>query len=117
VPVVIVLFIALGFFKSGSSATSSCSSAGCCSTARSPPSVGLCMPPLTIVFSFLMAPVATLNPFVGVGLFAGLAEAFLRKAAGIRPREPRRGRVQLQGFYKNRVTKILLIFFLSSIGA
>jgi pheromone shutdown protein TraB len=72
--------------------------------------------PLTIVIAFVGAPIATLNPFVGIGLFTGIAEAFLRK-----PRVQDFERLQqdvgsFKGFYTNRVTHILLVFILSSIG-
>ncbi len=72
--------------------------------------------PLTILVGFVGAPVATLNPFIGIGLFTGIVEAFLRK-----PRVSDFERLQqditsLKGFYTNRVTRILLVFFLSSIG-
>lgn len=72
--------------------------------------------PLTILVSFFGAPIATINPFIGVGLFSGVAEASLRK--------PRVSDVQnlsddvtsVRGFYRNRVTRALLVFFLSSLG-
>ena len=72
--------------------------------------------PLTILVAFVGAPVATLNPFIGIGLFTGIVEAFLRK-----PRVSDFERLQqditsFKGFYTNRVTRILLVFFLSSIG-
>jgi pheromone shutdown-related protein TraB len=72
--------------------------------------------PISILVSFFGAPIATINPFVGVGLFSGVAEASLRK--------PRVSDVQnlsddvtsVRGFYRNRVTRALLVFFLSSLG-
>jgi pheromone shutdown-related protein TraB len=72
--------------------------------------------PLSILVSFLGAPIATINPFIGVGLFSGVTEASLRK--------PRVGDAQtitqdvgsLKGIYRNRITRALLVFFLSSIG-
>ncbi|GAB1481969.1 TraB/GumN family protein [Treponema sp.] len=72
--------------------------------------------PLSIFISFVGAPFATINPFVGVGLFSGVTEATLRK--------PRVSDVQnlsdditsIRGFYRNRVTRALLVFFLSSLG-
>jgi pheromone shutdown-related protein TraB len=72
--------------------------------------------PLTILVAFLGAPVATLNPFLAIGFFTGTVEAFLRK-----PRVSDFERLQqdvatLKGFYWNRVTHILLVFFLSSMG-
>jgi pheromone shutdown-related protein TraB len=72
--------------------------------------------PLSVLVSFLGAPVATINPFIGVGIFSGVTEASLRK--------PRVGDAQtiaedagsLKGIYRNRITRALLVFFLSSIG-
>jgi pheromone shutdown protein TraB len=72
--------------------------------------------PLTILISFVAAPIATLNPFVGVGLFAGLAEAFFRKPRVSDLENLANDVTSLKGFYTNRVTKILMIFFLSSVG-
>jgi pheromone shutdown-related protein TraB len=118
IPAVIVGFIVLGFFKSGTQASLSMllrwvllnGSLAALGSA-------ICFAhPLTIVFSFITAPIATLNPFVGVGLFAGLAEAFFRKPR-VSDLENLAGDVtSIKGFYTNRVTKILLIFFMSSIG-
>lgn len=72
--------------------------------------------PLAILVSFLGAPIATLNPFIGVGLFSGVAQALL-----LRPRiSDAEGLTEslgsLKGIYKNRVTHVLLVFFLSSVG-
>jgi pheromone shutdown-related protein TraB len=118
IPVVIVGLIVLGFFKSGTSASlalllrwvllnGSLAAIGS----------ALCLAhPLTIAFSFIAAPIATLNPFVGVGLFAGLAEAFLRKPRVSDLESLASDVTSFKGFYRNRVTKILLIFFLSSLG-
>lgn len=72
--------------------------------------------PLTIVIAFVGAPIATLNPFVGIGLFTGVAEAFLRKPR-VRDFENLQADVgSFRGFYTNRVTHILLVFLLSSVG-
>jgi pheromone shutdown-related protein TraB len=72
--------------------------------------------PLTIFVAFVGAPIATLNPFVGIGLFTGIAEAFLRKPR-VRDFENLQTDVaSVRGFYTNRVTHILLVFLLSSIG-
>jgi pheromone shutdown-related protein TraB len=72
--------------------------------------------PLSILISFIGAPVATINPFIGVGIFSGITEATMRK--------PRVGDAEniaedvgsLKGIYRNRITRALLVFFLSSIG-
>ncbi len=72
--------------------------------------------PLTILVAFVGAPIATLNPFLGIGMFTGVAEAFLRKPR-VQDFEHLQDDVSsLKGFYRNRVTRIILVFFLSSIG-
>ncbi len=118
IPAILVGLIVLGFLRSGSAVTldlilrwvllnGSLAALGS----------ALCLAhPLTILFSFVSAPIASLNPFIGVGLFAGLAEAFLRKPRVSDLENLTKDVATLKGFYKNRVTKILLIFFLSSIG-
>lgn len=73
--------------------------------------------PLTVLLSFIAAPITTLNPFIGVGMVTGLSEAVLRK-----PRVSDFNRLNddiasLKGFYRNRVTRIFLVFLLSSVGA
>jgi pheromone shutdown-related protein TraB len=72
--------------------------------------------PLTIVVAFVGAPIATLNPFVGIGLFTGIAEAFLRKPRVKDFENLQTDVASFRGFYTNRVTHILLVFLLSSLG-
>lgn len=118
IPLALVGLIAAGFFRSGAEVSlrmllqwvlwnGSLAALGS----------ALCMAhPLTILASFLSAPAATLNPLVGVGMFAGLVEAFVRKPS-VRDFETLNEDIStLKGFYRNRVTHILLIFFLSSLG-
>ena len=118
IPVAIVGLIVAGFFKSGTQASlalllrwvllnGSLAALGS----------ALCLAhPLTILVSFVAAPIATLNPFVGVGLFAGLAEAFLRKPRVSDFESLAEDVTSFRGFYRNRITHILLVFFISSIG-
>ncbi len=72
--------------------------------------------PLSILISFVGAPIATINPFVGVGLFSGVAEASLRKPRVVDVQHLSDDVASLRGFYRNRVTRALLVFFLSSLG-
>jgi pheromone shutdown-related protein TraB len=72
--------------------------------------------PLSVLVSFVGAPVATINPFIGVGFFSGIMEASLRK-----PRVEDAQNISLdvssiRGFYRNRISRALLVFFLSSLG-
>jgi pheromone shutdown-related protein TraB len=72
--------------------------------------------PLTILVGFVGAPIATLNPLLGVGLFTGLVQAWVRKPK-VQDLETLNDDVStFKGYYKNRLLKVLLVFFLSSIG-
>jgi pheromone shutdown protein TraB len=72
--------------------------------------------PLAILVSFLGAPIATLNPFIGVGLFSGVVEATLRKPRVLDTQTISDDIGSLKGIYRNRITRALLVFFLSSLG-
>ncbi len=72
--------------------------------------------PVAVIVSFLGAPAATLNPFIGVGIFSGLAQAWIKKPQ-VRDMEQLATDVSsFKGFYRNRIAHVLLIFFLSSMG-
>ncbi len=73
--------------------------------------------PLTIIGSFLAAPITSMNPTIGVGMVSGIMEYFLRK-----PRVHDMEKLQddvttLKGWYRNRISRILLVFFFSSLGS
>ncbi len=73
--------------------------------------------PLTIILSFLAAPFTSLNPTIGVGIVTGLFEGYIR-----RPRVSDFENIQtdilsVRGFFRNRFTHALVVFFLSSIGS
>jgi pheromone shutdown-related protein TraB len=72
--------------------------------------------PLSILISFLGAPVATINPFIGVGIFSGIAEASLRRPRVSDAETISEDVTSIRGIYRNRITKALLVFFLSSLG-
>lgn len=73
--------------------------------------------PLTILTSILGAPITSLNPTIGVGFVAGFVEAFLRKPRVVDFENLHTDIMSLGGFYRNRVTRILLVFFFSSLGS
>ncbi|MDR2101535.1 MAG: TraB/GumN family protein [Treponema sp.] len=72
--------------------------------------------PLSVLVSFFGAPVATINPFIGVGLFSGIAEATLRKPRVADAQNIADDVSSIRGVYRNRITRALLVFFLSSLG-
>jgi pheromone shutdown-related protein TraB len=72
--------------------------------------------PLSILVSFVGAPIATISPFIGVGLFSGITEATMRKPRVIDAETVSEDISSLKGVYRNRITKALLVFLLSSVG-
>lgn len=72
--------------------------------------------PLSIITGFVMAPIGTLNPFLAVGLFTGLVEAWIKKPRVSDMKNLMDDISTVKGFYKNRITHVLLVFFLSSLG-
>jgi pheromone shutdown protein TraB len=72
--------------------------------------------PLSILVSFFGAPIATINPFIGVGLFSGVVEATMRKPRVLDTQSISEDITSIRGIYRNRITRALLVFFLSSIG-
>jgi pheromone shutdown protein TraB len=72
--------------------------------------------PLSILVSFVGAPIATINPFIGVGLFSGVVEATLRKPRVSDTQTISEDVTNIKGIYRNRITRALLVFFLSTLG-
>jgi pheromone shutdown-related protein TraB len=72
--------------------------------------------PLAVVVSFLGAPIATLNPFIGVGLFSGLVQIAFFKPRVSDVQNITDDTTSIKGIYRNRITRALLVFFLSSLG-
>lgn len=73
--------------------------------------------PLTILAAFVAAPITSLNPLMGVGMVTGVLEAILRKPKVIDFNHLNDDIASLKGFYRNRVTRIFLVFLLSGIGS
>lgn len=73
--------------------------------------------PQTILLSFLAAPITSLNPTIGVGFVTGYFEYLFRKPKVHDLEQLSSDSGTLRGWYKNRVTRIFLVFFLSSMGS
>ncbi|WP_024655400.1 TraB/GumN family protein [Borrelia hispanica] len=72
---------------------------------------------ITILTASIGAPIFSLMPFIGTGMVAGLVEAYINK-----PKIKDFERLQedlhnIKGYFKNKVTKILLIVFFVNIGS
>jgi pheromone shutdown protein TraB len=118
IPALLVVLFALGFLKSGWQMSLSLALKWLLANGGLA-AVGSLLAlshPLTIIIAFVGAPIATLNPFVGIGMFTGVAEAFLRKPRVKDFENLQTDVATFRGFYTNRVTHILLVFILSSVG-
>ena len=72
--------------------------------------------PLSALVSFVGAPIATINPFIGVGFFSGIVEVSLRKPRVEDAQNITADISSVRGIYRNRISRALLVFFLSSLG-
>lgn len=73
--------------------------------------------PLAILTAFVAAPITSLNPLLASGWFAGLAQAYVRRPS-VHDFETLTDDVfTVKGFWRNKVTRILLIVVLSNIGS
>ena len=73
--------------------------------------------PVTVLSSFMAAPITSINPTIGVGLVAGLVQAFVRKPRVADFENLSQDVTSLRGILRNRVTHVLAVFFLSSVGS
>ncbi|WP_436372152.1 TraB/GumN family protein [Cytobacillus sp. BC1816] len=73
--------------------------------------------PLTILTAFVAAPITSLNPLLAAGWFAGLTQAYIRRP-NVRDFETLSEDVfSVKGFWRNKVSRILLIVVLSNLGS
>jgi len=73
--------------------------------------------PVTILSSILAAPLTSLNPMIAAGWVSGLVEAFLRKPK-VRDFENLPNDIlSVKGFWKNKITHILLVVVFTNIGS
>ncbi|WP_043756231.1 TraB/GumN family protein [Imhoffiella purpurea] len=73
--------------------------------------------PLTIVSAFLAAPLTTLNPTLGAGMVTGAVELYLRKPSVGDFSRLRADVATWSGWWRNRISRVFLVFLLSTLGA
>ncbi len=73
--------------------------------------------PITIVSAFLAAPLTSLNPAIGAGMVTGGIEMALRKPRVGDFDHLRSDTTSLRGWWRNRVTRVLLVFLFSTVGS
>lgn len=72
--------------------------------------------PLTILSVFIAAPFTSLNPTIGAGIVGGYVEAKIREPK-VKDFESLGEIKTLKGFFKNRISKILLIVAFANLGS
>ncbi len=73
--------------------------------------------PLTILSAIVAAPLTSLNPMIAAGWVSGLTEAYLKKPKVKDLESLSDDILSFKGFWKNKVTKILLVVVLTNIGS
>jgi pheromone shutdown-related protein TraB len=73
--------------------------------------------PITIAVAFVAAPITSLNPTIGAGMVTALVQAILVKPR-VKDFEQLNGNaLRIRDWWSNRLTRIFLVFVLSSIGS
>ena len=73
--------------------------------------------PVTIIASMLAAPLTSLNPMIAAGWVSGLVEAFSRKPKVKDLESLPDDILSVRGFWKNKVTRILLVVVFTNLGS
>lgn len=73
--------------------------------------------PLAIVTAFVAAPITSLNPLLAAGWFAGFVQAYFRRPNVGDFDSLAEDVLSIKGFWRNKVTRILLIVVLANLGS
>ncbi|WP_319523146.1 TraB/GumN family protein [uncultured Desulfosarcina sp.] len=73
--------------------------------------------PLTVLSSVLAAPLTSLNPMIAAGWVSGLVEAFSRKPKVKDFERLPDDILSVKGFWRNKVTRILLVVVFTNLGS
>jgi pheromone shutdown-related protein TraB len=72
--------------------------------------------PLSVITTFLVAPLASLNPLIVTGMVVGPLEAWFRRPTVDDAERIHLDAQSVKGFYRNRFTRVLLVALLSTLG-
>ena len=72
---------------------------------------------ITIITAFVAAPLTSLNPAVAAGMVAALIESYIRKPKVSDFEDLQSDATELKGWWRNPVTRILLVFILTNLGS
>jgi len=73
--------------------------------------------PLTVLSAFVAAPITSLNPTIGAGFVTGLVQAWVAPPVVKDLENVSEDIAALSGWWRNRLTRVLLVFLLSSLGS
>lgn len=73
--------------------------------------------PLAVLTAFVVAPLSSLNPLMAAGWFAGIVQAYFKRPSVADFESLREDVFHIKGFWKNNVTRILLVVALANIGS
>ena len=73
--------------------------------------------PLTVLSGFIAAPITSLNPTIGAGMVTGLVQLYLVKPTVKDLESAATDTANWKGWWKNRLTRALLVSLFSSIGS
>lgn len=73
--------------------------------------------PGTVLTAALAAPLTSLNPTIGVGMVAAAVEIYLRKPNVGDFSNLRRDTMRLRGWWQNRVSRVFVVFMLTTLGS
>jgi pheromone shutdown-related protein TraB len=73
--------------------------------------------PLTIISAFVAAPITSLNPTIGAGFVTAFVQAFVAPPTVRDMEHVGDDLTTLKGWWRNRLARIMLVFFFSSLGS
>ena len=119
IPVLVILLIILGFYMAGANAGADMIKWWILANAVLA-GLGAAIAlahPLTVLAAFVASPITSLNPMVAAGWVAGLVQVFLVKPKVKDFQRLPEDIVTVKGFWKNKITRILLIVVLTNLGS
>jgi pheromone shutdown-related protein TraB len=73
--------------------------------------------PITVIASFVGAPLTSLNPMIAAGFVAGIVQTWIKKPTVADFEGIPEAITTVKGFWTNTVTRILLVFMLANLGS
>lgn len=118
-PGLFVVLLVIGFFRGGADASVDAVSIWVVVTGAGAALGALAAlgHPLTILASFVAAPFTTLHPLIAAGWVAGLVQAWVKKPTVSDLEELPASVMSVKGFWKNPVSRILLVVIFANLGA